>query len=456
MCLPKSSVVEVVSFPRQYTRMRVLVLLSCLLPSSVVLAAPAARDLSGAELCLEAVAAAERTQGTPARLLGAISRVESGRVDPSTGSVRPWPWTINAEGQGRVFAVKADAIAAVQALEARGVRSVDVGCMQVNLMYHPDAFRSLEEAFNPPTNAKYAARFLTALHRELGTWDRAAAAYHSQTGELGTGYASKVMAVWGRPMPVGSPPAAERPAGGAGSAYAAFAAADQQYPCVRAAEHDVRRLRRSGDATGQLAGLRRPARAGGRGGASRRISGGGSVCCHRQLTPGFSGANESPSAAFTSDNCTEEGLMRAIVVGLVAAGLSFGVAGAQTSSGSTATGTAPGAAGTGTGGATMGSPGTGTTGVGTGPVINRPALSGPGAASGNNNQAVATTNANAPQPAKGSNSFTMGEARSRIEKEGFTNVTDLKKDDFGVWRGHGKKNGQTVSVWLDYKGNVGQ
>ena len=41
------------------------------------------------------------------------------------------------------------AVAAVQALQARGVRSIDVGCLQVNLMYHPIAFASLDDAFDP-------------------------------------------------------------------------------------------------------------------------------------------------------------------------------------------------------------------------------------------------------------------------------------------------------------------
>ena len=77
------------------------------------------------------------------------------------------------------------------------------------------------------------------------------------------------------------------------------------------------------------------------------------------------------------------------------------------------------------------------------------------AASGNSNQTVATTSANAPSPAKGANSFTMGEARSRIEKNGFTNVSDLAKDENGVWRGKAQKDGSSASVWLDYKGNVG-
>ena len=84
---------------------------------------------------------------------------------------------------------------------------------------------------------------------------------------------------------------------------------------------------------------------------------------------------------------------------------------------------------------------------------NAPMGGGTAVASGNSNQAVATTNA--PMPAKGANSFTMGEARSRIASNGFTNVTGLAKDPDGVWRGHADKDGTNAAVWLDYKGNVG-
>ncbi len=80
---------------------------------------------------------------------------------------------------------------------------------------------------------------------------------------------------------------------------------------------------------------------------------------------------------------------------------------------------------------------------------------GTAAASGNSNQAVATTHANAQTPAKGANSFTMSEARSRIANNGFTNVTGLAKDTDGVWRGQADKDGTNVAVWLDYKGTVG-
>ncbi len=75
---------------------------------------------------------------------------------------------------------------------------------------------------------------------------------------------------------------------------------------------------------------------------------------------------------------------------------------------------------------------------------------------GDRNQAIATTAANTPQPARGANSFSRGEARRRIERAGFAAVADLQKDGDGIWRGHGTKDGSSVGVWLDYKGNVGQ
>ncbi len=81
---------------------------------------------------------------------------------------------------------------------------------------------------------------------------------------------------------------------------------------------------------------------------------------------------------------------------------------------------------------------------------------GQNAAGSDSNQAIATTGANAPQPAKGANSFSDGEARRRIESSGYATVADLKKDGDGIWRGSAMKDGAKVGVWLDYKGNIGQ
>jgi hypothetical protein len=156
----------------------------------------AAISVLPASLCRQASDTAERRHAIPAQLMAAIGRVESGRRDPQTGAVGPWPWTINAEGQGAFFDSKPAAIAAVRALQARGVRSIDVGCMQVNLMHHPNAFASLEQAFDPVANADYAADFLARLYDEAHGWPKAVGMYHSATPELGNPYQAKVMAIW--------------------------------------------------------------------------------------------------------------------------------------------------------------------------------------------------------------------------------------------------------------------
>jgi hypothetical protein len=76
-------------------------------------------------------------------------------------------------------------------------------------------------------------------------------------------------------------------------------------------------------------------------------------------------------------------------------------------------------------------------------------------ASANANPAVKSPDAMGPTPlAKGHNSFTMGQAKGRIEKAGYTGVSGLTLDSDGLWQGQATKDGQSVHVALDYKGNV--
>ena len=170
--------------------------------------APAAAD--PAHLCRAAIAVAEREHNIPAGLLQAIGRVESGRRDERTGRFAPWPWTINAEGRGMYFPTREAAIAEVRQLQAGGMRSIDIGCMQVNLRHHPDAFASLEQGFDPLVNARYAARFLVELNGGRQDWARAAGHYHSQTPERADPYRARVLAVWAEEQrQPGGDPAAE-------------------------------------------------------------------------------------------------------------------------------------------------------------------------------------------------------------------------------------------------------
>ncbi len=57
-------------------------------------------------------------------------------------------------------------------------------------------------------------------------------------------------------------------------------------------------------------------------------------------------------------------------------------------------------------------------------------------------------------PLAGANSFTESQAKARIEANGFSNVSGLKKDDGSIWRGTAMKDGKSVSVALDYQGNI--
>ena len=149
-----------------------------------------------APTCGPAIAASEHLSGLPPKVLGAIGIVESGRVDPRTGMAAPWPWTINVAGVGHMFDSAIDAIAAVQVAQAAGIQSIDVGCMQINLLHHPHAFATLQDAFNPITNVSYAASFLARLHEQTGSWGAAIAAYHSATPRLGLPYARTVALIW--------------------------------------------------------------------------------------------------------------------------------------------------------------------------------------------------------------------------------------------------------------------
>ncbi|MGV7218701.1 hypothetical protein [Bradyrhizobium sp. UFLA05-112] len=79
----------------------------------------------------------------------------------------------------------------------------------------------------------------------------------------------------------------------------------------------------------------------------------------------------------------------------------------------------------------------------------QPAQSGPG-----NNAVNSSDQNNSNAPVAGRNSFTEGQAKSRIEAAGYSNVSDLQKDNDGVWRGKADKAGTKTDVSIDFQGNV--
>jgi hypothetical protein len=103
---------------------------------------------------------------------------------------------VNAEGEGHFFDSKDAAVKFVEGKLADGVESIDVGCMQINLKQHPDAFASLDDAFDPAVNVAYGADFLKSLHGQTNGWLAAARRYHSATPEKGEPYGELVLANW--------------------------------------------------------------------------------------------------------------------------------------------------------------------------------------------------------------------------------------------------------------------
>lgn len=141
----------------------------------------ALRPARSGSVCIQEILRAQERYGIPNNLLLGIGLQEAGVT--RGGALTIWPWSVNAEGEGRMFESRAAAEAWVARRQAQGVSSIDVGCMQVNLRWHPDAFERMADGFDPVKNVDYAARFLVDLQRRTGDWMLAAGSYHSFSPE---------------------------------------------------------------------------------------------------------------------------------------------------------------------------------------------------------------------------------------------------------------------------------
>jgi len=145
-------------------------------------------------LCTAAIRAVERTFDLPEGLLMAVALTETGRRIGDT--LTPWPWSINAAGEGAWLDDRVAALERVRDLQQSGIESIDVGCMQVNLKWHEAAFSSLEAAFDPGTNVAYAARHLKELRATSRDWLEAAGRYHSGDPTRARAYLARLSGNW--------------------------------------------------------------------------------------------------------------------------------------------------------------------------------------------------------------------------------------------------------------------
>ena len=152
-------------------------------------------------VCAAHAAAQERANRIPPGLVLAVALAESGRWLKEDQSTKPWPWTVTSGKDSFYLPSKSAAIAKVRELKAAGRTNIDVGCMQINLHYHPKAFSSLDEAFDPDTNVAYGTKFLKELRLQTRSWGKATAFYHSQDRARGNAYRSKVYKFWRKLRP---------------------------------------------------------------------------------------------------------------------------------------------------------------------------------------------------------------------------------------------------------------
>ncbi len=137
----------------------------------------------------------EQKHQIPKHILHSISIVETGRWHSGAKLYLPWPWAINQGGKSYYLSSKREAIDKVKQMLKAGLTNIDIGCMQINLHHHPEAFANLNQAFEPKDNIAYAAAFLTRNYQQSQNWQQAIAFYHSQA-PIGKTYAQKVLKIW--------------------------------------------------------------------------------------------------------------------------------------------------------------------------------------------------------------------------------------------------------------------
>lgn len=135
----------------------------------------AARAPARAEenICEAEMIRAAAAHDVPLAVLFAVGLTETGR----RGNLHPY--ALNIAGRSYFGESRADALEKFEAERARGVKLIDVGCMQINHYWHGEQFASVAEMFDPVKNVEYAALFLKRLRARHGNWTLAVARYHA-------------------------------------------------------------------------------------------------------------------------------------------------------------------------------------------------------------------------------------------------------------------------------------
>jgi hypothetical protein len=132
------------------------------------------------------IAEQEEQNNIPSGLLLAIATVESGSE----------PYALNIQGKSVIGSNKREVVALIHEALAEGINNIDVGVMQLNVKWHRENFKSIEEMLEPKKNIEYAAGFLLKLYKKYGDWHKAVRFYHSSTAEYYRKYSRKITLAW--------------------------------------------------------------------------------------------------------------------------------------------------------------------------------------------------------------------------------------------------------------------
>ncbi len=124
-------------------------------------------------ICEKEMHAAARQYDIPLGVLYSVGLTESG------GKKGLRPYAMNIAGKPYFAADQQDAVNTFTSERGKGIKLIDLGCMQINHHYHHKEFSSVDEMFDPQKNVAYAARFLKELREREGSWTMAVARYHA-------------------------------------------------------------------------------------------------------------------------------------------------------------------------------------------------------------------------------------------------------------------------------------
>lgn len=128
----------------------------------------------------------------PPIILYSIALCESGKS--IQGEYRPWPWTINVDGEGQYFEEADSAITSASDAINKGA-SVDIGLMQINWKYHGHRFSSIAHAIDPYINLATGAQIIREYTDQTGSLWNGIGRYHSGTPDKAHHYRERCLKI---------------------------------------------------------------------------------------------------------------------------------------------------------------------------------------------------------------------------------------------------------------------